>query len=237
MRLLCWSMGSEDNRRTYSLHMEGLEAATSDVDNDSKTWDAVSADVRFGLLDITCKIREFDFVEKIREQNVYPLDFHGDPKGLSRTIVERGRKWARLHGVYHMQYRGMAMGSERPDDGDSRKYSVNSRVIIDKGNVPGFICVRFRSYSLLCYQRAILWGLSSSAYYPQNTIGALVQTHSPKRTYCSLRLSYTDLAYQTMFGVSVRSHAQCAIPSFGARLLTDVHIRCSGIQRKAYRAH
>ncbi|KAI0672103.1 P-loop containing nucleoside triphosphate hydrolase protein [Trametes maxima] len=66
-----------------------------------------------------------------RRVDVYPIAYHPDQHGLKKALVERGRKWASLSGVRHLQYVGIAGRRDRCDN--LAKYSINSRVMLDRG--------------------------------------------------------------------------------------------------------
>ena len=111
----------------------------------------------FRMVETTRRIHDFGFVERIRDQKVFPLKYSADPEGLKNSLIRRGRKWAKIHNhvFQHMQYSGTATPKperqtmwtpfgnavvERTPLQRNCKYIVRSRVIIDKGD--SFIVVQ-----------------------------------------------------------------------------------------------
>lgn len=98
----------------YSLTWEGLEEIVErDVPEDEakrNVQDAVAQPqgARFGWITSSATIAEFSGVEMVNKLSTYPLEFHNDPEAFKASLIERGRRWASLSGMHHMQYRDTA---------------------------------------------------------------------------------------------------------------------------------
>jgi hypothetical protein len=51
-------------------------------------------------------IPEFDGVVKINELEAYPIQFHPSENELRQSFITRGRKWSKLAGIHHVNYKG-----------------------------------------------------------------------------------------------------------------------------------
>ncbi|OSC99297.1 P-loop containing nucleoside triphosphate hydrolase protein [Trametes coccinea BRFM310] len=117
----------------YSLVLSSLEAATLAAEDMPGTalGGAVGGErsrLPFGMHSKTVGLESFKGVKKINALRVYPLQFAADPEALRTALVKRGRKWAALNGVHHVQYDGIATHpAERVTQSD-----VHSRIIIDR---------------------------------------------------------------------------------------------------------
>ena len=142
LRLLSWTLVREsENGPFYLLRLESLETAMGAIAS-SGVKDAGQG---FGMMVSYRAIYEFQYVEKIHEQAIYPLKYDPEVEEHTAMLVERGRKWANLNGVFHMEYRGMAAKAqtEAPDYNihtgtvrnriRKRLVNINSRIMIDVG--------------------------------------------------------------------------------------------------------
>ncbi|KAI0816925.1 P-loop containing nucleoside triphosphate hydrolase protein [Trametes gibbosa] len=111
----------------YNLHCRGVEGASSADDGDEEGSQEKPAPA-FGMDESWVSVQAFKGTRKINTLAAFPLEYHPDPQAIRERLVRRGRKWAVLNGVRHVAYRGLATG----DTGV--KYSVNSRIMIDRGN-------------------------------------------------------------------------------------------------------
>jgi hypothetical protein len=51
-------------------------------------------------------IPDFDGVVKINELEAYPIQFHPSEAELRESFITRGRKWSKLAGIHHVNYKG-----------------------------------------------------------------------------------------------------------------------------------
>ena len=81
----------------------------------------------FGRVQSRIVLPMFKGTEKINSLEAFPIEYHHDPEGMRRALVERGRKWAGLRGIHHVHYSGTAalvisaMGSKK-----AIKYNVSA---------------------------------------------------------------------------------------------------------------
>ena len=99
---------------TYNLFCESIDAVDEykarpggDMSPDTEVR-PVSNGSAFGKVHHQIPIYPFDGTVKIKSLSAYPLKFHPDPEGLTKRLIARGKKWAGLRGVHHMQYDGTA---------------------------------------------------------------------------------------------------------------------------------
>ncbi|KZV82213.1 P-loop containing nucleoside triphosphate hydrolase protein, partial [Exidia glandulosa HHB12029] len=79
---------------------------------------------KFGWSSVSFSIPEFKATVKIYSLPVYPLRFNPQEAEITAKIIARGKRWASLDGIHHMQYGGIAS--------DDRRVFVNSRIMIDR---------------------------------------------------------------------------------------------------------
>ena len=139
MRLLRWGTINEGQEGPmYILVLESLETSVWASGNNGPSHTGPA----FGMLKRPYVIRSFQYVEKIHEQIIYPLKYDPNPEKLKAALLERGRKWANLNGVFHKEYRGAAVYPQVEESGASgrsrirrRVVNTRSRVMIDEGRV------------------------------------------------------------------------------------------------------
>ncbi|KAI9068195.1 P-loop containing nucleoside triphosphate hydrolase protein [Trametes sanguinea] len=118
----------------YSLLLSSLEAATLPAEDAPRhvarngSGGQEYSRLPFGMHSHTEGLESFKGVKKINALRVYPLQFAANPEALRSALVRRGRKWASLHGVHHVQYEGVAV---HPGERVTKPY-VYSRIIIDR---------------------------------------------------------------------------------------------------------
>ena len=62
----------------------------------------------FGRVQSKILIPSFKGTVKIDSLEAFPIQYHHDPEGLKADLIERGKKWASMRGIHHMQYDGTA---------------------------------------------------------------------------------------------------------------------------------
>ena len=97
----------------YRLSCECLEEIATENEDDNKTIGWSDADEtqkvrRFGWVGHGVSIADFNGVEKISALSAFPIQYHPDTASIRAMLVARGRKWASLTGMHHVQYRGGA---------------------------------------------------------------------------------------------------------------------------------
>ena len=108
---------------TYDLLCESVDAYDTLTDGD----------VAFGKVRHTFML-SIDGTVKIKDLNIYPLEYHPDSEGLRRKLLARGKKWASLRGVHHMQYESVASITTTERRNKTVRYNVSdmSRQCIDE---------------------------------------------------------------------------------------------------------
>ncbi|KLO07071.1 P-loop containing nucleoside triphosphate hydrolase protein [Schizopora paradoxa] len=84
---------------------------------------------RFGLAPLNLSVSYFQGAVKISSLSAYPLKYHPNVEGVTASLVERGKKWCGLQGVYLKYYNAMAFQCK------NRIYfkrHTQSRIVIDK---------------------------------------------------------------------------------------------------------
>ncbi|KLO07072.1 P-loop containing nucleoside triphosphate hydrolase protein [Schizopora paradoxa] len=85
---------------------------------------------RFGLAPLSnIAVPKFRGAMKITSLPVYPIKYHPKCEELKKSLVERGKKWVRLQGVYLKYYN--AVGIQYRID-EYIKLHTQSRIVIDK---------------------------------------------------------------------------------------------------------
>ena len=64
------------------------------------------AGAHFGRAEHRVGLPYFEGTIKIHELRIYPLQYHPQSEKVKEILVARGRKWASLSGIHHMQYKG-----------------------------------------------------------------------------------------------------------------------------------
>ena len=137
MRLLSWALIKEaESGPFYSLRLESLATAVGATGSDGINHIGSN----FGMLECHHSVHEFKYVERIRDQSIYPLQYDSNADTLRSMLVKRGRKWASLNGVFHKEYQGAAIHAQMEKVGiqggsrlRKRVLNVRSRIILDKG--------------------------------------------------------------------------------------------------------
>ncbi|KAJ7879172.1 P-loop containing nucleoside triphosphate hydrolase protein [Mycena leptocephala] len=81
---------------------------------------------QFGLATHRIRIGNFDGVKKITELPAYPIKYHAQEVEIKRKLTHRGQEWAKLCGVHHKQYNGLAYRN-------AQRVWVNGRIMVDRG--------------------------------------------------------------------------------------------------------
>jgi hypothetical protein len=105
----------------YTLICEGIDA------DDSEDPNALG----FFRTQTRVLLMPFEGTVKINSLDAYPIQYHPQEAEVKRTLIARGRKWAKLTGIHHMDYNGTAGFKCQ---GKVIKYNLNSRVMIDRAN-------------------------------------------------------------------------------------------------------
>ena len=162
MRLLLASRGvTRCGDPYYALYLSGLEASTAnDKTEDPKAeigWGEddgarSSKGPRFGYGTTRVTLAHFEGAQEIHSLSAFPLQYHPEAAQVRATLVSRGRRWAALSRVHHVQYYGTGIQRER-DQGELRlrRFAVKSRVMIDKGElslISKDICARYNADTL-----------------------------------------------------------------------------------------
>ena len=130
----------------YALYLSGLEAsAANDKTEDPKAeigWEEDdgarrSRGPRFGYGVTRVTLAHFDGAQEIHTLSAFPLQYHPESAQVRAMLVSRGRRWAALAGVHHVQYHGTGIRREEDQQGEFRlrRFAVKSRVMIDKGEL------------------------------------------------------------------------------------------------------
>lgn len=83
---------------------------------------------QFGYGTTSVEIPDFQGARKITSLPCYPLKYHKDEAGLKETLIERGKKFARLGGVHYKSHQGMAFFKKKKA---IVKVNINGRVMVD----------------------------------------------------------------------------------------------------------
>ncbi|KAF2004759.1 hypothetical protein P154DRAFT_519212 [Amniculicola lignicola CBS 123094] len=82
----------------------------------------------FGLGDFYIQIDHFQGPRKITSLAAYPLEYHKDPEGVKKTMVERGKTFVALQGMNYRFLKGLGYFKYKRS---VLKMSINGRVMID----------------------------------------------------------------------------------------------------------
>ena len=102
---------------TYDLQCESIDAVdeykapagdTGDVNAPPPPSSSAKGGSAFGKVHSRIPLYYFEGTIKIKTLNAYPLKYHPDADSLRERLLARGKKWAGLLGVHHMQYEGTA---------------------------------------------------------------------------------------------------------------------------------
>ncbi|OJD36616.1 p-loop containing nucleoside triphosphate hydrolase protein [Diplodia corticola] len=84
---------------------------------------------QFGTSRLNIKIYGYAGTKPIHQLAAYPIEYHQDPEGLRKRLVERGAKFEALAGSHYKGYHGLAWKED--GWGKKQKYSIKGRVVID----------------------------------------------------------------------------------------------------------
>lgn len=82
----------------------------------------------FGLGNFEADVEAFKGPRKITSLACYPLQYHKDPTGVKKQIIERGRHFLELGGMNYRFHKGLAFHKKKKQ---VLKVSINGRVMID----------------------------------------------------------------------------------------------------------
>jgi hypothetical protein len=63
---------------------------------------------KFGVADMILQAGYWRGTSKISDLEAFPIKWYPQEQEMRKMLIERGRKWARLDGIHHMQYNGLA---------------------------------------------------------------------------------------------------------------------------------
>ena len=155
----------------YLLSLIGLEASATDVKTEGLIADIGgeeddgarrSKGPRFGYGATRIILDYFEGVQEIHSLSAFPIQYHPEAAQVRAMLVSRGRRWADLAGVHHVQYYGMGIQRER-GQGELRlrRFAVKSRVMIDKGElslISKYVCAWYNADTLSRSRRTLRQG-------------------------------------------------------------------------------
>ncbi|VBB76830.1 Putative Putative AAA superfamily ATPases [Podospora comata] len=83
---------------------------------------------QFGYGSVSEEIMEFRGARKITSLNCYPLSYHKNEARVREELVERGKKFVGLAGVYYKSHQGMAYYKKKKG---VVKVNINGRIMVD----------------------------------------------------------------------------------------------------------
>lgn len=83
---------------------------------------------KFGLGDFAADLDSFKGARKITSLAAYPIEYHQDPEGLRKELIERGKKFVGLQGMNYRAHKGLAFMKKKKA---IAKVNINGRVMID----------------------------------------------------------------------------------------------------------
>ncbi|KAK0742028.1 hypothetical protein B0T21DRAFT_381752 [Apiosordaria backusii] len=83
---------------------------------------------QFGYGSVSEEIVEFRGARKITSLNCYPLSYHKNEAKVRKELVERGKKFVSLAGVYYKSHQGMAYYKKKKG---VVKVNINGRIMVD----------------------------------------------------------------------------------------------------------
>ena len=75
------------------------------------------------------KLWEFSGVKSIKSLDAFPLKYHENMEEVKSKLIERGRRFASLAGVYHRGYSGLAHVKRHQEK--TFKFTVRGRLMVD----------------------------------------------------------------------------------------------------------
>jgi hypothetical protein len=97
-KLITASRTACDGLPTYQLSCESVDLIDRPMTNT----------LGIGRVQTIINVCYFKGTIKIASLDAYPIKYHPAGKELRARLIERGRKWLRLTGIYHKQYKGLA---------------------------------------------------------------------------------------------------------------------------------
>jgi uncharacterized protein DUF7025/ATPase family protein associated with various cellular activities (AAA) len=82
----------------------------------------------FGLGDFELQIDHFKGPRKITSLVTYPIEFHKDPEGLKKQLLDRGKQFVNLAGMNFKYMKGLAFQKRKKQ---VLKFNINGRVMVD----------------------------------------------------------------------------------------------------------
>lgn len=82
----------------------------------------------YGLGDFEVDIDVFKGARKITSLSTYPLQYHKDPDGLKKELVERGKRFVTMAGMNYRFHHGLAFVKKKKA---VAKVNINGRIMID----------------------------------------------------------------------------------------------------------
>ncbi|KAF2193097.1 hypothetical protein K469DRAFT_715133 [Zopfia rhizophila CBS 207.26] len=82
----------------------------------------------FGLGDFEVHVEAFKGPRKITSLATYPLQYHNDPEGVKKQLIERGKKFVALQGMNYRFHKGLAFLKKKKA---IAKVNINGRVMVD----------------------------------------------------------------------------------------------------------
>ena len=83
---------------------------------------------KFGLGEYESQIEAFKGARKITSLAAYPLEYHRDPQGVRKELIERGKKFVGMQGMNYRACKGLAFMKKKRT---VAKININGRVMID----------------------------------------------------------------------------------------------------------
>ncbi|KAK0663456.1 hypothetical protein QBC41DRAFT_24026 [Cercophora samala] len=83
---------------------------------------------QFGYGSVSEEMMEFRGARKITSLNCYPLSYHKNEAKVREELVERGKKFVSLAGVYYKSHQGMAYYKKKKG---VVKVNINGRIMVD----------------------------------------------------------------------------------------------------------
>ncbi len=106
----------------YESWLSGIKSCV--VDGSYLEYDGKA----FGLGDHQVQIQAFKGHKKITSLAAYPLQYHKDPEGIRKQLIERGKKFIALQGMNYRLQNGIAYMKHKKS---IVRFNINGRVMID----------------------------------------------------------------------------------------------------------
>lgn len=82
----------------------------------------------YGLGDFEVNVDAFKGPRKITGLATYPLQYHKDPEGLKKQLIERGKKFVAMQGMNYRFHKGLAFQKKKKA---VAKVNINGRIMVD----------------------------------------------------------------------------------------------------------